>query len=359
MQPWEVRRGIGSVQLLVRLAGEHGVSPAACLRGSGIRVDSLDDPDAEIEPAQELAVVRNLVRHLGHVPGIGLEAGSRYRLTAYGIWGYALLSSRTLRSASEFGIRYLDLTFAFVRFRTDRSTRDLRVVLDDSSIPEDCRQFLLERDAAASVAVQRDLFQRPVPLQRVTFRFPRPRYAERFSELFPGPVSFGEPENSITIAPNWADQPLPQANERTARFCEEQCQELLTRRRARSHVSERVRQYLLRPSRGNDMEGVAAELGMAPRTLRRRLAAEGTSFRRLLDEVRETLAEEMLTHRMTVEEVAERLGYAEASSFVHAFKRWKGVPPGLYRDREAPNHEREAQLHGRDAQVHEHEARRD
>ena len=90
-------------------------------------------------------------------------------------------------------------------------------------------------------------------------------------------------------------------------------------------------QRLLRPQAITQMETIAAEIGMAPRTLHRHLAAEGTSFRRLVDEVREALAEEMLAHRMTIDEVAERLGYAEASSFVHAFKRWKGVAPGAYR----------------------------
>src|SRR5438876_5276338 len=188
MRPWSVRRGIGSVHLLVGLAADHGIPASACLRGSHIRADSLEDPLAEIEAAQELTVVRNLVRHLGHLPGIGLEAGRRYRLTAYGIWGYALLSSRTLRSASEFGIRYLDLTFAFTRFRAERERGSdaLRVVLDDTDIPPECRQFLLERDAAAAVVIQRDLFQRPVPLRRVSFRFPRPAYADRFAAIFPG-----------------------------------------------------------------------------------------------------------------------------------------------------------------------------
>jgi AraC-like DNA-binding protein len=81
------------------------------------------------------------------------------------------------------------------------------------------------------------------------------------------------------------------------------------------------------------MEEVAADLGMAPRTLHRHLAAEGTSFRRVVEEVRTALADEMLQQRMSVDEVAERLGYAEASSFVHAFKRWKGVSPGAYRQR--------------------------
>ena len=55
----------------------------------------------------------------------------------------------------------------------------------------------------------------------------------------------------------------------------------------------------------------------------------GDVVRVALDEVREVLAEEMLA-AMPVEDVATRLGYAEASSFIHAFKRWKGVTPSTY-----------------------------
>src|SRR5215468_8007526 len=72
------------------------------------------------------------------------------------------------------------------------------------------------------------------------------------------------------------------------------------------------------------MPAVAAALGMASRSLHRHLAAEGTTFRLLIDEVRSALAEEMLSHRMSVAEVAERLGYAKAASFSHAFKRRRG-----------------------------------
>src|SRR5438552_8785978 len=151
MRSGNLRRGIASVHLLVGLAAVHGLGAAACLRGSGIRADRLEDPFAEVEVAQELIVLWNIVRHLRRVPGIGLEAGRRYRLTAYGIWGYALLSSRTLGSATEFGIRYLDLTFAFNRFRAERRADDLRILLADGDTPPECRQFLAQRDAAAAV----------------------------------------------------------------------------------------------------------------------------------------------------------------------------------------------------------------
>ena len=86
---------------------------------------------------------------------------------------------------------------------------------------------------------------------------------------------------------------------------------------------------------GAPMEVVAADLGMTGRTLRRRLASEGASYRTLLEEVRESLATEMLaTGRLAVEDVALRLGYAEASSFIAAFRRWTGrTPTAWQRDR--------------------------
>lgn len=332
MQDWKAR-GIASTRLLVSLGVCHGVSADDCLRGSRIPVDSLEDPFLDVEASQELAVVRNLQHHLSHVLGIGLEAGQHYRLTSFGILGYGFLSSGSLRSAIDFAIRNLDLTFAFNHYQTEKVAEGLRIVFDDRDIPEDCRQILVERDAAATVAGMRQLLLKPVPLHRISFRFKRPSYAALFEELFLGPVSFGEPTHEIVISNMWLDQPLPQADERTARLCEEQCDALLDQRRKQRSMSERVRQHLLGPEGfATQMEGLAAELGMAPRTLHRHLAAEGVSFRLLLDEVRESLAEEMLIRGLAVNEVAERLGYSDASSFNHAFTRWKGICPRRFRN---------------------------
>ena len=76
---------------------------------------------------------------------------------------------------------------------------------------------------------------------------------------------------------------------------------------------------------------VAAELDVHPRTLRRQLAEEGTSFRALLNETRSTIAVDLLCSvGLTVEEVSKRLGYTDTSTFRHAFKRWYGVSPSAY-----------------------------
>lgn len=337
VRTWNVR-GIASVRWLVHLASEQGVPAHECLHRSAIPCEVLEDALREIEVSQELTVVRNLLRHLGHVPGLGLEAGRRYRPTGYGVLGHMLLSSSSLRSAVESAVRNLDLTFAFAGYRTESLPAKCQVLLDDGAIPEDCRQFLIERDATATMAIMRHLLQEPLPARRVTFRFARPPYAERLEEFFQGPVIFGAAENALVIDDVWMDRPLPQSDEPTARLCEALCRELLDRRRRRTRVSERVRQLLLQRCGCAPMTELAADLGMGPRTLRRHLGSEGTSFRRLVDDARKFLADELLSQKMAVEEVAARLGYAETASFIHAFKRWTGVSPCAYRrGRSDPN----------------------
>ena len=80
------------------------------------------------------------------------------------------------------------------------------------------------------------------------------------------------------------------------------------------------------------LDAVAASLHLHPRTLRRRLAEEGTSFRALTNDVRATLAAELLSQvGLTVEQVARRLGYAETAAFNHAFSRWFGLAPNEFR----------------------------
>jgi AraC-like DNA-binding protein len=142
-------------------------------------------------------------------------------------------------------------------------------------------------------------------------------------------VDFAAEHTGMRISSAVLDLPLPQANAATVQSCEQLCRDLLAQRQQRSGVAAQVRQRLLRSDDAfPGLEQIAGELGQTSRSLRRHLASEGTSFRGLLDECRELLAEQLLVRlRLSVEEVAARLGYAEASSFIIAFRRWKGMTP--------------------------------
>lgn len=93
-------------------------------------------------------------------------------------------------------------------------------------------------------------------------------------------------------------------------------------------VGESVRHYLLQRLAESPSPATAAlALGMGTRTLRRRLAEEGTSFRELHDQVRRVFAVELLEAGLPPARVARRLGYAGPAAFTHAFRRWHGVAP--------------------------------
>ena len=341
MVRWDVERSPMSVQLLVGLGADHGLPAPVCLASTGLAEESLRDTSATVSARQELTVIANLLRAMGDPPGLGLEAGIRYHLTTYGIWGFAMISSPTWRSAIDIGLRYLDLTFAFTRIQARDRGEEFHLVVDAPDIPLTLQQFVIERDSAAIQTIQHELFASPIHLRDVTYTFPAPASgAARYTEIFGVTPAFGAPECAVGIPPEILDLPLPQANEHTTAIAREQCRQLLASRHARTGVAGRVRDHLLvRTAAPPDAAQAAAALHMSERTLRRRLAEEGVTFRGLLDEIREQLAEEFLiTGGLSVAEVAQRLGYVEVSSFSQAFRRWKSVGPREFRARQLARH---------------------
>lgn len=330
---WDFPRGVAGTSVLVRFGTRHGLTEHALLARTGLTAAQLSDPAVEVEARQELQVVRNLAAAL---PGTGVAAGREYHATTFGILGFAFLSSPTMRDAVAVALRYYDLSFAFAIPHVTLADGQVRLALDDRLLPADVARFLVERDLAAIHTVIDELLPGGVPLTGLEFRFEPPSDTGDYEDTFGLRPTFGAAANVATFDAAYLDEPLPLANAHTVAMCEAQCRELVARRRARSGTAHEVRELLTRiGALGAPMPAVARELNLSARTLRRRLEEEGTSFRALLDEVREALAEELLAKgAVPVEDVAVRLGYAEASSFIHAFKRWKGVTPTAYvRDR--------------------------
>lgn len=320
-------RSAASALLLVRLGEERGLPAAELLAGTGLALPDLLRPGAEVESEVELAVAANLVA-ADPDPALGLDAGTRYHLTTYGIWGFALASSPTVRSALEVGLRFADLSFAFCRFSFEETDSELLLSLDPHDVPEPVRAFVVTRDLAGLRTIAAELTGGAVRLSRVVLPTERPADVDRHVQVLGVEPDFGGTAALAALDPAVLDLPLPQADELAAATTEAQCRELLERRRRRSGAAGAVRDLLVaRPSSMPGIGEVASALSLSERTLRRRLAEEGTSFRALVDEVREALAEELLGAGLGVEQVARRLGYAETASLTHAFTRWKGASP--------------------------------
>ena len=332
MNNWSDTRNTSSVLLMINVAVSRGMSKQACLNNTGITEAMLNDSQAEIKAFQELKLIENIVDALGDT-NIALEIGPRYHLTTYGIWGFAFASSPTLRAATEVGLRFLSLTFAFSHIHLKEEGELVYLYVDGDHLPEKLQRFVVERDGSAIVNIHKELFSHDIPVSEMNFKWPAPENVEEYERVFGMKGRFDQPKNCVVFHRDLMDIPLPTANEATRQLLINQCQNLLQQRCSRSGVADHVRRHLVANLDQNiNMEAVAKLQCVSLRTLRRQLTSEGTSFRTLMDEVRETFALELIqSTNLTMEQIALRLGYADTANFFHAFKRWKGSTPNSFR----------------------------
>lgn len=310
IRDWSFPRHVTGIVVLVEHAEASGVPARTALAGTGLSARDLADRDTEVTADQELRVVRNLLRSGRAAARSGVALGRRYRVSAFGIAGYALVSSRTLLDAMNFALRFMDLTYTFSipHARLDGAHPEgPRIVIEayDDTLPSDVREFLVRRDLAAVEAVLRELFLGDLP------------------------TVYDVGAGRITFPASYLSAELPHASPAASTLATELCADLAARRRDRSPLAQQVRILLAqRLAFDPTCAGVARALALGERTLRRRLAADGTSYQALLDEVRISFAGRLLaTGTLSVAEVAHRLGYAEAASFIHAHRRWHGTTP--------------------------------
>ena len=319
-------------QVMVNFAARYDVDAETCLFGTGITEAQLRDADALVAREQELRLIENLMLALPDIPALGFELGLRYNVATFGIWGFALRTSRNLREALQSALRYLPLSTAYCRFAILCDQQEYGISADPSDIPQHLRQFLLERDTATAINLFDELALSGFRVLRLEFQGKAPAHAGHIEALCGIAPQYECSRNAIVLRREDAERPLPMYDVHLVRLLEEQCRLQLERRQV-AGVTGQVRQLLL-GSTGlmASLEDIAEQLAMAPRSLRRRLAEEGSSFRHLVDAERGQLAEQLLENtEMKLEEMALQLGYGEAASFTRAFRRWFGQSPSEYR----------------------------
>lgn len=332
------QRSVISMRLMAELGMQCGLTVADLLRGTGLKAQQLLQPDLLVSRQQELKLIDNLATLAdGHV-ALGIRAGKKYHVTAFGALGFAVMSSPNVRSAIDVGLQYFNLTFAFSSFTVTDDQHATQVRLEvDADVPAHLAAFVVERDLAALISVARDLYHLEPMINQVQFQHLAGHELKDYQDFFGVKPAFSASCNLVSFERAKMLQPLPQANELAYQSALAQCQQLLESRKVRCGLADKVHRHLFNTSADMpSMEEVAAGLCMTSRTLRRHLQAEGISFAALRDEVRLSLANELLAaSQLSIEQIATRLGYAESTSFINAFKRWRGVTPYVFRHRMA------------------------
>jgi AraC-like DNA-binding protein len=322
---------------LVDLLAEAGVAPEAVLADTGLTVPDLRQA-VPTSPQQFLIAARNAVRLYGQ-RDLGVRLGRRLHVTSYGMFGYALLCSETLAHLHATAFKYHRLANGLLQFRlvegdgTVTWELPIRELVLVPGLDEELYRFLLDLQFSVMVTMWKEVMGSWCVPARVSYAGPQPPHAAALAEALECPILFDQPRNLLSYPAAWLSLKPQLASPVTAALVSKQCAALLQDFKWQPGVTRRVYQELTRtPGRFSSLEEIAEKLCMTSRTLRRKLEAEGTSYSALLSEVRRALALDFLAStELGIEDIANALGFSDAVSFRHAFKRWTGKWPRISR----------------------------
>jgi AraC-like DNA-binding protein len=292
----------------------------------------IDDPDARMTHADVRSFWEEAVRVTGD-EALGLHLGQQVRPAAYDALGYVFRTSATLGDGLERLARYHRFLDDAVTLKIERQGERARVVLSPlpsrllSRASADFQLAALVQSARAETGTP-DLS----PLE-VEFAIVAPADDSEHRRLFQSPVRFGCAANACVLALADLARPLRGAERELREVLERRVRDVIARLPPTETVSARARSMM-----GEDLgsprttaSALGRLLGLSERSLHRRLQAEGTTFRALLQEVRREQAERYIREGVPLIEVAFLLGYSESSAFHRSFKQWTGRTPSAYR----------------------------
>jgi AraC-like DNA-binding protein len=178
------------------------------------------------------------------------------------------------------------------------------------------------------------LVQEHLPIQLVELDYPPTAQLGDYRHMFlANPVEFERPVTQMHLSRNLLDKRVTQNEASLRHFLRHPVLHLLTQGYASNSWTSRVRDIVRRNMADMpELNEVAATLEIHPQTLRRRLSAEGGTFKEIKNQVRRDTALHFLGKQgLSIEEIAHRAGFSESSAFIRAFKGWTGVTPYTYR----------------------------
>lgn len=329
---------VSRISICVRSLSEMGISAEATLDGTGLSIESIGNSELRTSSEQFLRVLCNASR-LDPRPEIGLRLGLATHASTYGMYGYALLCAPTMRAALDTGIRFQRLTGGMNNQSWHIDGEEAVFLsagsssLEEDGFSSDQARVIRDFHTGAVVSVVRDVMGSWCRPSRVTFFGGAPDNVATIARLLECPLAFGAQRNDVRYPASALNRSPQFANPITAAEVSKTCARLLDELRWEAGTTRRVYHELTnRPGHFPDLEEVASTLCMTSRTLRRKLEAEGTSFRQLLDEIRYALACDYLrSPHMPIDDIAYALAFSDTPSFRRAFKRWSGRNAGELR----------------------------
>ncbi len=319
------------LDLTVQTARAYDVDTDALMREYGLDPKLVANPNARFRMDQINAFYDRLAEQIKD-PNFGLDAARFWHPSQMGALGYAWLTSDTLLAAFKRYARFIKAISDAVRL--DVHEDEETVSLSFTYLRKEASQkFRIDGALATLIAMIRANAGPDFHPITVSFVFEEPEDTAPYYALFQCPVVFSASENSLAITAEDALALRPSSNAQLVKLNDQFMLEYIAKL-DKDNIVERVKVAItdeLASGRISDAI-VAKKLFMAERTLQRRLRENGTTFKKLLTQVRIDLADNYIRDsNLSLNEISFLLGFSELSSFSRAFKHWKGRSPREYR----------------------------
>ncbi|MBN3822817.1 AraC family transcriptional regulator [Burkholderia sp. Ac-20384] len=266
-------------------------------------------------------------------PAFGLLVGERLRVGSHGVLGYAVANSVTARQALELIERFVQVRTSLISAKLEIVGEHARLAFVERHPLGDIRQSVMEAIVLTIKNLLDYITRGTSRTSYVAFPFDVPGYAVLAGELFGCEVRYGVDWAGMAFPVAELDRPLGTSNPHALTEAVRICQDELANKNRQQAFSSRIRRLMFEKVGDFPTQRTTAQLlNVTPRTMHRRLADEGTSYREILESVRHKLAiESVKSGKLSLQEIAFLLGYDSLGNFRRAFRRWEGMSPSEYR----------------------------
>ena len=310
----------------------------SALAQAGIAVGLLELPAARVPAAAFAALWMAVARALDD-EFFGLDA-RRMKVGSFALLCRAAAAPSTLQRALELTLRGFGLFLDDVSASLVVCGREARIELINRiravGDEADARRFADETLLVMIHGMLCWLAGRRVRLTRLEWAHAETAHADEYRRMFCDAIRFDAARTAIAFDARVLQARVVVGAGSLRAFLRDAPQSVFLKQVASAGWSERVRRELRRAlgdgSEGPTLDALAQGFGLSPATLRRRLDAEGNGWQQLKDGLRRELAIDRLADPgLSIQQVAECLGFNDASSFHRAFRKWTGAAPGAYR----------------------------
>lgn len=318
--------------LIEQLVG-MGIEASRLLEGTTLEHGWLVREDTTITYPDYERIITNAL-DVTKDSALGLKLGHAINPAHFDTFGYALMSSKTLRDAAEVFLKYQDLPGQLTQISMTQDNAALVIRFEPHYPFQDASLcYAIEEVLSTTYYGINFLVNRDVDLMEISLSYPAPEHARLYHEMFHCPVRFRQAENYLRLDARMFDLPVHTANPSVYEYCTQYCDEVLRGLKKSDQFIDQIRNIILTSPGSFPHAGeIARKLAMGKRSLNRRLQERGTSYKKIMDEIRADLAIRYLANtNLSIDQISDRVGFSEATAFRRAFKRWTGKSAAHYR----------------------------